>query len=181
MKAPFLVAEQLRVDQLVGDRAAIDADERPLGTRRAVVDCAGDQLLARARLAEDEHGHVGAGDQLDALHDGLQPRLGADDHVAELVASQAVQQRAFLGFRRLAQGGHFAEAMMVAQGDGEGLQEDLDEFGMARLEALPVGAANTSAAQRPSASVKRTGQHVRSRRPAAAARPTRRRGHGCHG
>ena len=28
---PLLVAEQLRIDQLVGDRAAIDADERPAG------------------------------------------------------------------------------------------------------------------------------------------------------
>src|SRR5262245_22079977 len=51
-----LVTEQLRLEQRLGDRRAIDDDERPLGARACVVDRARDQLLAGARLALDEHG-----------------------------------------------------------------------------------------------------------------------------
>ena len=57
-----LVAEQLALEQLVGNRRAVDGDEgsAPVGV---VVDGAGDQLLAGAGLALDEHGGVGRRDR----------------------------------------------------------------------------------------------------------------------
>ena len=51
----LLVAEQLGLQHLAGQRAAVDRHERPLGPRRALVDGAGHQLLAGAALAEHQH------------------------------------------------------------------------------------------------------------------------------
>ncbi len=56
---PLLVAEELRLDQLLGNRRAVDLDE-PLAAAQAVaVDRARDELLADAALALDQHGRVG--------------------------------------------------------------------------------------------------------------------------
>ena len=51
----------------------------PAARARARVDRARDHLLARAGLAEQQHRHVRRRDELDALHHGAQPGLGADD------------------------------------------------------------------------------------------------------
>ena len=47
---PALMAEQLRLEQRVGDRAAVDADKRLARARAVAVDRPGDQLLARRRF-----------------------------------------------------------------------------------------------------------------------------------
>ena len=52
---PLHVAEHLALDQLGRHRGAVQLHERPLAARRERVDRAGDQLLARAPLAGDEH------------------------------------------------------------------------------------------------------------------------------
>src|SRR6185436_7786492 len=80
----FLVAEQLGLDQAVGQRGAADFDERLLRAQRAVVDGVGDQLLAGARLAADQHGRAGAGDLRDLLED-LPQRPAAAHQVGEAV------------------------------------------------------------------------------------------------
>src|SRR5690606_35942553 len=59
------VAEELALEEIARDRGAVHADQRPLATRARVVDRARDQLLAGARLARDQHGGVGVGDELD--------------------------------------------------------------------------------------------------------------------
>ena len=68
------VAEQLRLEQVLGDGAAVDGDERALGARRAAVELARDQLLAGAGLAGDEHRDVGGRDLLDLAEDLLHAR-----------------------------------------------------------------------------------------------------------
>ena len=113
------------------------------------MDRPGDQLLARARLAEDQHGGVAAGDQFHPLHDRAEPRLHAHDRVAERLASEPGQQRAFVGLGGLAQGGHFAQPKVVVQRHRERLQEQLGQFERVRR---------------------------RSRSPSAPARPARRSG-----
>src|SRR5262245_6190467 len=50
-----LVAEQLALHQLLGQRAAVDRDERALAALRPAVDLARDDLLAGARLADQQH------------------------------------------------------------------------------------------------------------------------------
>ena len=54
-----LVAEQLRLEELIGQRRAVDRDERPVAAARAVVDEARDDFLAGARLAGEEHRRLG--------------------------------------------------------------------------------------------------------------------------
>ena len=71
-----LVAEELGLDQLLGDGGAVDLDEGRLAPRRQGVDGAGHQLLAGAVLAVDEHAPVGG--------------RGDGDLLAQLVASSAL-------------------------------------------------------------------------------------------
>ncbi len=61
-----LVAEELAREDALGEDAAALGDEGPARAIAAVVDGAGDELLAGPGLAEDEHGHVGRGDAGDA-------------------------------------------------------------------------------------------------------------------
>ena len=55
---PFLVAEELGLDQALGKRGAADLDERLLGAQRVVVNRVRDELLAGARFAAHEHRRV---------------------------------------------------------------------------------------------------------------------------
>ena len=65
----LLVAEQLGLEHLARQGAAVDRHEGPLGARRALVDGARHQLLAGAALAEDQHRRVGRRHPLhDAQH-----------------------------------------------------------------------------------------------------------------
>jgi hypothetical protein len=61
----FFVAEDGGLGELAGEGAAVEDDEGALGARGLVVEGAGDQLLAGAGLAADEHAHVGGGDALE--------------------------------------------------------------------------------------------------------------------
>ena len=75
------IPEQLRLDQRVRNRAAVDGHER-LGARRAVVmNCPGEQLLARARLAEDEHVALDRRELAHHLEQRLHNRGAADEIV----------------------------------------------------------------------------------------------------
>src|SRR2546422_829787 len=81
----LFVAEQLRLDELLGDGGAVDLDERPVAPRRERVDGPRPQLLAAAVLAVDQHAPVRRrrrGDLLAELPDG---RAVADDLRALLV------------------------------------------------------------------------------------------------
>ena len=129
-----LVAEQLGFEQGVGQGAAVDGHERPVTARAEVVQGAGEQLLAGAGLALDEHGGVAFGD---LRQDGEQPthQVTGTDHVAlALVAAQFAAQLVDHGV--VAEGLHPAEdlARLVAQGrgghaDGDALALGVDDVG----------------------------------------------------
>ena len=68
-----------------GIAAALNADEPLIRPRAVVVNGPGDQLLAGAGLALNQHGAVHRRDQLEALEDLLHRRALAD-HVVEPVA-----------------------------------------------------------------------------------------------
>ena len=92
----LLVAEQLRVDQLGRDRAAVDAAERAGAKRRMLVDGAGDDLLAGAGLAEQEHGCRAPGHHLRPRHDRGQAGVAADQALVagrSLAGDQVLWQR----------------------------------------------------------------------------------------
>ena len=63
------VAEQLGLQQPLGQRAAVQRNKGPVGAAGAGVQQARHDLLAGAALAGDQDGGVGAGDALDGAHD----------------------------------------------------------------------------------------------------------------
>ena len=84
------VAEQLRLEQRLGDRRAVHLDQRHVALRAAVVDRARHQLLAGAGLAGDEHRALGLGDQLGArLMTSCIAPAAADDAVVVELARRA--------------------------------------------------------------------------------------------
>ena len=75
----LLVAEQDRLDEIVGDRAAIDRDERLGAPLAGAVDGARDQFLADAGLAFDQHRDGGGRGLLGAAQHRLHARAAGDD------------------------------------------------------------------------------------------------------
>ena len=86
------MAEQLRLEQVLLQRRAVHLDEVAAGAQRVVVDGAGDQLLAGAGLAADEHGRVALGHLADHAEHPLQRVAGADDLVEVVVLLLLVAQ-----------------------------------------------------------------------------------------
>ncbi len=82
------MAEQLALQQRLGDGGAVNRQERPVGPAAVVVDGAGDQFLAGAALAEDEDVDVLGGDAADGLAHLLHDEAAADDAVAGLLGRQ---------------------------------------------------------------------------------------------
>ena len=81
------VAEELALEEVRRDRAAVDADEGLLRARARVVDGVGDHLLARPALARDEHGDVGVLHPIDERVELAHRRARADEaRVAEVAA-----------------------------------------------------------------------------------------------
>ena len=81
----FLVAEQLRLDEVLRNRCAIDLDERTLRPLAVVVNRVRDQLLAGAVLALNEDVGFAGGHAFDQLEELLH-LLALADYVLELVA-----------------------------------------------------------------------------------------------
>src|SRR4051794_13527707 len=73
------VAEQLALEQALGQGAAVDADVRAGEARAEVVDGARDQLLARPGLAEDQDAGARSGDLMGGPVRLRHRRAGADD------------------------------------------------------------------------------------------------------
>jgi len=76
----LLVAEQLALDEFLGDGRAVDLDEGPLGPLALVVDRAGHELLSRAVFTHDEDPGVRRGDDADHLLE-LEDRLALPDEL----------------------------------------------------------------------------------------------------
>ena len=76
------VAEHLALEQLAGQRAAVDRHERTVAARRALVERARDHLLADPALAGQQHRGVALAEVLDQREDPLH-RGGAGDDAAE--------------------------------------------------------------------------------------------------
>ena len=73
----LLVAEQLALDQRLGERGAVDGDARTLRAARRAVDRARDHLLAGAGLAAEQDRRVARADALDELDARARPRRSA--------------------------------------------------------------------------------------------------------
>ncbi len=92
-----LVAEQLALEQRVGDGGAVDRDEGALGARRVEVQRARHQLLAGARLAGDEHVRGRAGEAPHQREDVLHDRRASDDVLEAIRARDLAAEARHLG------------------------------------------------------------------------------------
>src|SRR5882724_7494398 len=82
------MAEQLALDQLRRQRAAIDRDERSVSAFAGTMNRLGEEFLAHARLAEDEHREgIGRGRSRDPA--GLRERRTLAQKVEKRKASRA--------------------------------------------------------------------------------------------
>src|SRR4029450_7211197 len=79
------VAEELALEERVGEGAAVDGDESPPAARPVLVDPARDALLPGPPLAEDEDGRPRGGDARDRLVD-VDHRRRAPDHPGRALA-----------------------------------------------------------------------------------------------
>ena len=84
------VAEQFAFQQGFGDGGAVDGDEGRFGAVAVLVDGAGDEFLAGAGLAADEHVDGLGGDAANFLVDGLHGAAVADEGVARGPAARRV-------------------------------------------------------------------------------------------
>src|SRR5262249_57572151 len=87
----LLVAEELALQQALRDGGAVEGQERRLGPGAVLVDGAGDQLLAGAALAGDQHGDVLSRDAADGLVDLAHGGAGADDGAGPLRGPRALR------------------------------------------------------------------------------------------
>jgi len=155
-EGPLAVAEQLALDERFRQCPAIDGHERHLGPQALLVQCPGDELLAGAGLAQDQHGGVRGsdlGDQgTDLLHGGrVAQQIGApfEAFQAALDGAVLVGQLALvrhplqhgLQVHQPARLGEIVEGA-VAQGRDRGLERRLagehDRLGVGR-EFLGAG------------------------------------------
>ena len=83
----LLVAEQFGLQQMFGDRRAINRNERPLGAGRARVDVARQHFLAGTGLAGDHDGGIRARDLLRQLDD-LAHGFVAIDQIARIIGDR---------------------------------------------------------------------------------------------
>src|SRR4051812_28408359 len=81
----LLVAKELRLDQILGNRGAVDLDERPLRPFAVVVNCIGNQFFAGAVFTLDQDVRFAGRNTLDQLEQLLHLLAFADD-VLEFVA-----------------------------------------------------------------------------------------------
>src|SRR6185295_19640284 len=89
----LFVAEDLALEQRLGNRGAVDRDERKAGARAELMDGLRDQFLAGARLTRDEHRCAGRRRLLDDLVDLPHLRAVADDRAEGAVLAQLAAQR----------------------------------------------------------------------------------------
>jgi hypothetical protein len=157
------MAEQLALQKLLGERRAVQTDERAGGPAGIEMDRPRDQLLADAALAPDEHRGVRGGHARHQRQDLLHPAALADDPLQAVpldelslkLADLAFQVRLlghsidtnkeFLQVERLGKviGGSVLHGLDRGLDGAVGRHQDERDFGVHRLDPLEeVGAGH---------------------------------------
>ena len=132
----LLVPEELRLQEVVLNRSAVDLDERAVLARASLVNRVGNELFARPRFAVDVHGGVRRRDLVDHRKHALHRLRLTDDaregtrlfahHVAQVLVLALQSSRPLVALLN----GERALDLGLEQVDGERL---LDEVERARL------------------------------------------------
>src|SRR5213594_370725 len=96
----LLVAEQIGLDERLGDGGRVDGDEGPVTPRALMVDGPRDQLLAGSALAGDQDGGRRPGDLRDQAVELLDRGMPTDDLVEDVRARQLGAQECDLALER---------------------------------------------------------------------------------
>ena len=96
----LLVAEQIGLDERLGDGGRVDGDEGPVTPRALMVDGPRDQLLAGSALAGDQDGGRRPGDLRDQAVELLDRGMPTDDLVEVVRARQLGAQECDLALER---------------------------------------------------------------------------------
>ena len=138
------VAEEFALEQRLGNGRAVHLDEGPVAARAAQVQCAREQLFARARFPQQQHAGGGRSHSFQLAQSVQQGRRGAHDAVAR---GRALQRQRQLFIARLqAAGGGRHQALQLQHLPGEGGQDAQDGHVVAEL---PVAHADAVAGQHP--------------------------------
>ncbi len=127
------VAEELALEERVGERAAVLRHEAALLARARIMDGARDEVLARAGLAGEQHRRVGLGDLLHHVEDALHGGARAHQLVEAVAALHLAAQVEVLGAQALVGARERARELRVLGGEPVGLERAL------HVEAQLVG------------------------------------------
>ena len=122
----LFVAEQFALQKILGNRGAVDRQERLVGAAAVMVNGPRHQLLARPAFARNQHGRLRLGYLADKLEDLLHRLALADDALGMIFT---VQQRLIAD--------HLAH---VARGLESGLDQQFELGHFERLEHVVVRA-----------------------------------------
>src|SRR3989441_11889908 len=129
-------SEQLRFKQPRRNGGAIDLHESALAAGAQAVDGASDEVLARAGLAEDEHGGAGGGDKVHLREGALERGTLTDDFLEiELAAEFFFEVELFFGqlvFKRV----DLLEGQRILDGDGDLRSDLLEQFDVLGRKSL---------------------------------------------
>ena len=129
-----LVAEQLGLEQVLGNRRAVDRHERPVGAGAGVVQRPRAQLLAGAALAFEQHRGVGAGGAFDRRHHLAQGRRVADDARAAAAGGGFLfQQPVFIEQPALLERARHQQQQVIGI---DGLGEEVERALLHRLDGV---------------------------------------------
>ncbi len=131
--------EQLRIDQVGRNRAAVDPQKGAAAASGVFVDEARNHFLARAGLAQDQHGGIRAGDQLGPCHHLGQSPVHTDDFIADRGTAQAGQQTVAIGLGCVAQARQLCQSQLIVECGPERLQRLLEQCRMAGLQCCGQG------------------------------------------
>ena len=97
-EGPTLIAKDLALHQMLGERGAIDCFEWSLAPGAVIVDRTGGQLFPCPGLTGDEYGDARAGDGFDHLKDAFHRRGLTDQLVGGKFAGHRFAQHAVFEF-----------------------------------------------------------------------------------
>ena len=111
----LLVAEELALDQIRGNRGAIDGDERPILARRPGVNGAGHELLPGSGLTQNQDGGVGRRHLIHFVQNRANGRTAPEDLAGALQLAKLGAQGKGLCLKRGDATLGFAAVVDVAQ------------------------------------------------------------------
>ena len=147
VKAPRSWPKSSLSSRPVGMAAQLTLTKRALAAPAQVVDRARDQLLAGARLAEDEHRRVGRRDGLHLVQRALQRGRVADDLLEVVVGADLLLEVDLLGRELVLERGDLLERERVLDREGHLLRDRRDEISSSCGERLAAEPADAERAQ----------------------------------